>query len=172
MIKANNRPDIKKLLAKHKRHYLDLGCGEVKQDQAIGMDRRNVPGVDVVHDIEDLPWPFPDGVFDGIVASHIVEHLKPWLVFDVINEAWRVMKPEGKLMIATPYAGTTGFYQDPSHVHGWVEQTPLYFDPEHSSDLWTIYKPKPWRIDILTWHHDGNLEIVLKKRPAIESNGK
>ncbi len=163
--------NLKKLLAAHRHHYLDVGCGEDKVPEAIGMDKRLVQGVDVVHDLEVLPWPFPDGTFDTVVASHIMEHVKPWLTFDIVDEVWRVLKPDGKFLIATPYGMNELFMQDPSHVHGWTERTPSYFDPEHPSALYTIYRPLPWKICVCSWHQDGNMEIVMQKRPAMNGAG-
>ena len=150
------------------QRWLDVGCGEGKTEGAIGMDRRAVPGVDIVHDIEAVPWPFEDATFTRIIMSHVVEHLKPWLVIDIFNEMWRLLKPGGILMIATPYAGSFGFWQDPTHTKGWIEATPSYFDPEHASQLYYIYKPKPWQIVVNSWHADGNMEICLKKRSVNE----
>lgn len=146
------------------QHWLDVGCGDNKQAGCLGMDRRLLTGVDVVHDAEALPWPFPDATFDRIICSHILEHLKPWLMVDLIDEAWRVIKPGGRLLIAMPYAGSFGFYQDPTHIKAWNEATATYFDPE--KPLYAVYRPKPWRLEINTWHHDGNLEVVMVKRDA------
>ena len=160
--------DLQAKLRALKHQWLDLACGTNKQPGCLGMDMRDVKGVDIVHNMEDIPWPLPDDTFDLIIASHIVEHLKPWLMFDIFNEIWRVMQVGGRLMIVTPYAMAPSFHQDPTHIHGWVEATPTYFDPEHPSGLYEIYEPKPWKIDICTWHHDNNLEICLVKRPHNE----
>ena len=144
------------------QRWLDVACGSNKTPNACGMDKRKLDGVDVVHDIEEVPWPFPDGEFTRLIMSHIVEHLKPWLMVDVMNEAWRVLEPGGQLLIATPYAGSYGFYQDPTHVKGWNEATPTYFDPD--KPMYAIYEPKPWKILLNVWRNDGNLEIVMEKR--------
>ena len=85
---------------------LDLGCGFNKQEDFIGMDRRPVEGIDIVHDIEDLPWPLEDNCCKLILCSHLLEHLNPKYLVDIINEAWRVLAPDGKLVIAVPYAGS------------------------------------------------------------------
>ncbi len=90
-----------------------------------------------------------------------------------MDEIWRIMKPEGQLMITTPYAGSFGFWQDPTHIKGFNEATWAYFDPMVPLDrsnpslggLWNIYEPSPWRISVNTWHANGNAEIVLVKRP-------
>jgi hypothetical protein len=37
------------------------------------VDRRDLPGVDVVHNLDVYPWPFADGAFDEVVAVHLVE---------------------------------------------------------------------------------------------------
>lgn len=149
-------------VAKTAQHYLDIGCGPNKHPGAVGMDRRKLDGVDVVHDIEEFPWPFPDETFDKVLASHVIEHLKPWLMIDLMNEIWRVTKVGGQLLVAMPYAGSPGFYQDPTHIKTWNENTPLYFDPAHG--LYGIYEPKPWQIKVNSWHSDGNLEVVFAKR--------
>jgi len=153
---------MKSDLAKKSQLWLDVGCGGNKQPHCIGMDKRKLDGVDYVHDCERIPWPFKDEQFTNVIMSHLMEHLKPWLVIDIVNEVWRILKPDGTFMIAMPYAGSFGFYQDPTHVKAWNEATCRYFDPNFS--LYQIYQPSPWKIDINTWHSDGNLEVVLRKR--------
>ena len=32
-----------------------------------------------------------------------------------MDEVWRILKPEGQFMISIPFAGSTGYWQDPSH---------------------------------------------------------
>ena len=69
-------------------------------------------------------------------------------------------------MIAVPYAGSQGYFQDPTHCNPCNEVTWAYFDPLDRSGLWGIYKPKPWKIiaDSLSWNVNGNMEVVLEKR--------
>lgn len=127
------------------------------------MDKRKLPGVDIVHDLEVLPYPLPDGVCLSILASHIVEHLKPWLFIDIMNEWHRIMKPKGRLMIACPYGVSHGFVQDPTHCNAVNETTWGYFAPLHHSGLWGIYRPKPWHIIKNAWHTNGNMEVIMEK---------
>ena len=69
-------------------------------------------------------------------------------------------------MMAMPYPGSFGHWQDPTHIKPWNEATPRYFDPE-CPELYGIYQPKPWEIrNSIVWRSDGNIEIVLWKRPA------
>ena len=146
--------------------WLDLACGANKQPGAVGMDIRALPGVDIVQDLYELPWPLPDDCCARVLMSHIVEHLQPWRVWDIFNEVWRVMQPRGQLFIATPYAGSPRFWQDPTHTHGWMEATPQYLDPAYP--LYGIYRPQPWHIDLLEWHSVGDLSVILSKLPEPE----
>lgn len=140
---------------------LDLGCGENKNPGYTGMDKRPLDGVDIVHDIENIPYPLGDDSCAVIVMSHVIEHIKPWLTLDVINECWRLLEPDGLLLISTPYGGSFRYFQDPTHCNPWNEATPTYFDPEQP--LYQVYKPKPWHIEKLYWSVQGDIELVMRK---------
>jgi hypothetical protein len=145
---------------------LDVGCGANKQDGFVGMDARDLPGVDIVHNWNVYPWPLPDESVLVAVASHVVEHVNPadggflrWM-----DELWRVMKVGGEVAIATPHGLSQGFRQDPTHCNPMDEATFAYFDPENESGLWNIYRPRPWSVKHLFWNPMGNIEAVLVKR--------
>jgi len=59
-------------------------------------------GVDHVGDARDLSA-FPDGTFDEVYASHILEHLD-YIdgVLDALREWRRVLKPGGRLYVGVP----------------------------------------------------------------------
>jgi len=142
---------------------LDIGCGGNKQEGFLGMDKREMEGVDIVHDLEVFPWPLPDNCCTTVVASHFVEHLKPWLMLDFMNEVWRVLNPGGDFAIAVPYAGSRGYWQDPTHINGCNEVTWQYFDPDFP--LYAIYTPLPWSIHkgFPVYQNQGNMEVILRK---------
>jgi SAM-dependent methyltransferase len=142
---------------------LDLGCGDRKQEGFVGMDVRALDDVDITWDIEKFPWPVPDACCHTVVASHIVEHIKPWFTIPLFDEAWRVLKEGGKFLVATPYAGSPGFWQDPTHCNGFSHVTFQYFDPTYP--LYAIYKPKPFRIakGFPAFQVGGQLEIIMFK---------
>lgn len=151
---------------------LDIGCGANKQPGWVGMDIRELPGVDIVHDINVHPWPLPDGCALRAMASHLVEHIPPvmivdgrtrFLVIEFMNEVWRIMKTGGQFAIAVPHGSSQGFLQDPTHCNPCNEATWAYFSPGHPSGLWTIYQPKPWRIAHLSWSPAANVEVILEK---------
>lgn len=142
---------------------LDVGCGEGKNPGFVGLDRQRLPGVDIVHDLERFPYPIPESICLSITASHIVEHIKPWLFIPMMNELWRIMKPGGRLAIAHPYGVNELYVQDPTHCNPCNENTWLYFDPRHIA--YKFYKPKPWLLDkgFPVWDKDGIMEVLFKK---------
>ena len=140
---------------------LDVGCGSNIQPGFVGMDKRKLPGVDIEHDIEVIPWPIDDGAASVIKMSHVVEHIKPWLTIGLMDECWRVLEVGGTLAISTPYGGSYRYYQDPTHCNGWNEATLAYFDPRES--LYPVYRPKPWHITYAFWRIYGDVEATFEK---------
>jgi SAM-dependent methyltransferase len=147
---------------------LDIGCGANKQDGFVGLDIRDIDGVDIIHDFESIPWPLPDESVLVAMASHVIEHISPqrFGFINFMNEVWRVLKDGGEFAIATPHGSSQGYLQDPTHCNPCNEATWAYFDPDHPSGLYTIYQPKPWRIKYLVWSPAANIEVIMVKRGA------
>ena len=122
---------IERLIKDRGGIQLDIGCGRARQPDWVGMDLQDLPGVDIVHDWNDIPWPLPDESCVRAMASHVIEHVPPHNngFINFMNEVWRVLKPDGQFAIAMPYATSPGMYQDPTHCNFCNERTWLYFDP-------------------------------------------
>lgn len=58
----------------------------------------------VNHDVLSGPLPFPSDTFDGILASHCVEHWDCQEAVRVLKECRRVLYPDGFLIISVPNA--------------------------------------------------------------------
>jgi len=67
------------------------------------IDIRNLPGVDIIHDITDLPM-FKDDSVDEIRISHTIEHIHPNKIIKTLAEWYRILKSEGVLRIYCPDA--------------------------------------------------------------------
>lgn len=144
------------------KFHLDVGCGSNKRQGWIGLDRRELPGIDIIHDAEVLPWPLSDDSCAIILMSHLWEHLKPWLSIDIMNEMWRILAPGGQLQLVTPYGYSTGFLQDPTHCNPSNAQTWQYFDPQY--ELYGVYEPKPWHLKHYEEQMFGNQIVVYETR--------
>lgn len=161
--------NLTRLLKDNSGIRLDVGCGDNKQPGFVGIDYRKLPSVDIVHDLERFPWPLPDESVLVAVSSHVVEHINPHggTFIKFMDEVWRILKPGGEFAIATPYAGSLGYFQDPTHCNPCNENTWLYFDPledKAGGQLYGIYEPAPWQIKLNAYTKDGNMEVVLIKR--------
>ncbi|GAJ05154.1 unnamed protein product, partial [marine sediment metagenome] len=93
---------------------LDVGCGTAKVNGAIGIDRVNLPGVDVVHDLNTFPWPFDSESFDAIYMNDIIEHLTDTI--RVMEECYRLLKSGGRVYIRVVYWNHKYAFSDPTHV--------------------------------------------------------
>ena len=97
------------------KKILDIGCGNYKTIGSIGMDKIKLEGVDVVHDITKIPYPFKDSEFDEIHCYHIIEHIADVIKF--MEELYRIIKPEGVLYIRVPHASCIkSAWTDPTHI--------------------------------------------------------
>lgn len=103
---------------------LNLGCGETKKEGYVNVDWQSLANPDVTHDLNSLPYPFPDNSFDIIEAFHVLEHLdKP---FAIMKELHRISKPGGEVIIKVPHF-SRGFTHA-EHTHGFDVTFPLYFN--------------------------------------------
>jgi len=106
----------------------------------------------------------------GVITREEVEktigEVEPGPLFiRFMDEVWRILKPGGLFMSSFPYAGSSGFFQDPTHLNQINAATMTYFDPIAGQGvLYNIYKPKPWAIKECTYAVNGNMEVLLEKR--------
>ncbi|MFH0829343.1 MAG: class I SAM-dependent methyltransferase [Candidatus Kerfeldbacteria bacterium] len=102
------------------KKVLNIGCGKTRIPGSIGLDRVHIEGtVDVVHDLNTVPYPFPDSSFDEIHMYHVLEHLNEPM--KKIEELYRILKPEGVVYLRVPHFSSLGAFTDLTHVRpfGW-----------------------------------------------------
>ena len=85
--------------------FLELGVGQQAQwsgpDRYVRVDRRALPEVDVVCDLEE-GLPFRDGIASGIFSAHCLEHLSFVGAETCVRETFRVLKPGSGLQFYLP----------------------------------------------------------------------
>jgi SAM-dependent methyltransferase len=92
---------------------LNLGCGARPEPGWVNLDVVRLPGVDVVHDLDVLPWPFADGAAVQVKGEDVFEHVSDPLGF--MAECHRVLVPGGSLYLRTSYWQSENAYSDPTH---------------------------------------------------------
>jgi SAM-dependent methyltransferase len=105
---------------------LDLACGRNKAEGFTGVDACNLPGVDVVWDLDRRPWPWDDGAAAEARCSHYVEHVRDLMGF--MDELYRVLAPGASCLVVVPYYTSIRAWQDPTHVRAVSEASFLYFN--------------------------------------------
>lgn len=94
--------------ARSERVLLNLGCGHISLEGYLNVDRRALPGVDIVSEVDELP--FEKGEVDEIFSAHLLEHfpqeqlrreLLPYF-FNLLREGgeFRAVVPDAEAMIA------------------------------------------------------------------------
>jgi len=64
--------------------------------------------VDIVHDLNEFPYPFKDDFADYIYMLHVLEHLEN--PYKVLVECHRILKNEGVLDIIVPHKNNLSAY--------------------------------------------------------------
>ncbi|MBM2817611.1 MAG: methyltransferase 11 protein [Parcubacteria group bacterium] len=103
----------------------NLGCGNQVFDGVIGIDARGRKGANILHDLNNIPWPIEDSSADVIFMFQTLEHLDN--VVKIMEEIWRISKNKARIIIETPYFRHEGAFQDPTHKHFFTSATMQYF---------------------------------------------
>ncbi len=97
---------------------LNLGCGFNKREGFVNVDIGDYCAPDVIHDLEEVPWPWDDSVVDEIYMSHVLEHLGATTAgyFAVLQEMYRVCRHDARITIVVPHPRHDDFLHDATHV--------------------------------------------------------
>lgn len=131
---------------------------------ALGIDRderlvesANARGLHaVVASVDQLDAVLGNAV-DGIMASHIIEHLTPDAVTQLFIDMANIVRPDGVVVLVTPNMGdwrvaSEWFWTDPTHIR-----------PYPSGAVRQIVDPDHW-----TWDADGLEPMVFTRRTPVE----
>ena len=136
---------------------LDVGCGANKMEGAIGLDNNPRTNADVIHDLGELPYPFPDNEFDLVVSSHVVEHVPDVMGF--VGEMHRITRNGGTIRMLTPHYTNPDWANDPTHrnhINSYTFNT--FLDGRQVFDFYTDIRLKPiqCRVSLLKlWKYLG-----------------
>lgn len=141
---------------------LDVGCGVNKHEGAIGLDNNPRTGADVIHDLGQTPYPFPDNEFDLIVSNHVVEHIPDVMAF--VSELYRITKPGGTIRLLTPHYTNPDWATDPTHRNHFNSFSFNTFMPERQVfEFYTdvVLKPKKTYVSLANLWRSLGLEFIV-----------
>lgn len=128
VFRSEGFPELIGLMREEDRVVLDVGCGAGTNAKLMTQVRKTVHPVHVhaitlseaeaelvasdvdeiaVGNIETMPLNYPDGFFDAMLMSHVLEHLvDPW---GTLNRLRKYLRPGGRIYVALP---NVMFYQE------------------------------------------------------------
>ena len=109
---------------------LNLGCGDAKLEGWVNVDRILTFEPDVVHDLEQTPWPFDDDSCSEVLLNHVLEHVgRATDVFlAIMKELYRVCEAGATVRTHVPHPHHDDFINDPAHVRPITPETLAMFD--------------------------------------------
>jgi len=100
---------------KNKKIIVNIGCGKTRIPGSIGVDRIKIDNyVDIVHDLDIIPYPFKSNSVDEIHFYHVLEHLH--YPIKKLEELHRILKPSGILHMRVPHFSSLGAFTDLTHI--------------------------------------------------------
>lgn len=78
----------------------------------------------MVHDLAQLPLPFPAGRFNRIVCQDVLEHVD---IVPTMRELHRILASDGILEVRVPHFTSANTYGDPTHLRSFSVETFNFF---------------------------------------------
>lgn len=156
ILKAPKKRNTTKFL-KFKSLKLNLGCGEKHLEGYINIDKDPRVKPDLLLDLEKAKFPYEESSVDEVYTSHLLEHINNFN--PLMEEIYRVLKPNAKTIIFAPYGLSEGGIRDSTHVRYLGVGTFDYFD-RSNPHLYNIYK------------YDTNFRILKAERKGDNVFGK
>ena len=126
---------------------LNLGCGEKPMPDAVNIDIYKGKEVDLVCDIKK-GLPFGKEEIEEVRAEYFLQQIldNREFVF-VMNDIWRVLKPNGLFKFTVPNARYSTAFKDPFDCRYFTKETFDYFDCGHRRyKYYKGYGFKPWKV--------------------------
>ncbi len=157
---------------------LNLGCGHLALADYVNVDMRELPGVDVVAAIDDLP--FDDGSVREIHSAHVLEHfaeeelhrrlLPYWLSKLEPGGEFRAVVPDGLSMLEAYGRGEVSFGDLKSVLYGGQEYEGDFHFTMFAADTLTDLLERSGFVDVVVEdvgrRNDISLELqVAARRP-------
>jgi len=83
---------------------LNIGGGNIRYSNCINLELQPHDEVDadiygdITHNLPDIP----DNTFHEILMIHVIEHIERKFHMRVLDEVWRILKPNGRFVLAFP----------------------------------------------------------------------
>lgn len=141
-------PKVQEDLAAGRTIRLNLGVGQRSRPTYYGLDLIELPGVDVVADLNEPLSELPNNSVEAIYTNHTFEHIVNFL--PLLQEIHRVVIPNGTIDVVVPHFSSPYGYSDPTHVRFFGMYSFYYFSDPVDLPRKTppaFYIPERFKID-------------------------
>lgn len=138
---------------------IELGCGNSKTPGAIGVDINPRTQADIIHNLDQFPYPFSDNYADRIICKDVLEHVEHFV--KVMEEIWRIAKSGCEVEISAPFMSSVNYFSDPTHRRAFTSRSFDYFIRGTQAHK---YSYSPVEFDLLSVEYDSD---QLKVRRGI-----
>lgn len=121
----HSKIDLGTIIKDRKRLSIELGSGGKKKEGRITIDKVDLPGVDIVADLEEDLAFLPDQSVDEIHCRSVLEHIENFE--NLMAEMVRVLKTNGTAHIFVPHFSNPYYYSDYTHKRFFGFYTFYYF---------------------------------------------
>ena len=120
--------NLKEIIENGQPVIVELGCGTRKKPGRINIDKIDLPGVDIITDLEDGLRFLPDSSVDELHCNNVMEHINNFE--QLLGEIVRILKSSGKAYIFVPHFSNPYYYSDYTHKRFFGLYTFYYFVEE------------------------------------------
>ncbi len=118
---------------------LNLGAGLDIRKDFDNQDYKKHNGINLIFDLEKIPYPIESNTYDFILCNHIIEHIEN--IFGLFNELHRIAKPNAIIKIEVPHFSTNFAFTQIDHKHFFGLDSLNILEPTDSQN-----KTKPFKI--------------------------
>lgn len=120
------------------RKRLNFGCGLDIKEGYVNLDKSRTKGIDVVHDLDKYPWPFPGNYFDEVYGRDSIEHLKD--LFKAMQEIHRISKNGATVRLIVPYWHSSGAFYPNHHSFFNTDSMKFFTEANRNYDSFPGFK--------------------------------
>lgn len=117
--------DLEEMISSDNPMIVEIGCGPQKKKGRIGIDKIDLPNVDIVADLEQGLAFLPDNSVDEIHCRSVLEHIENFE--NLIRDIVRVLKNTGRAHIFVPHFSNPYYYSDYTHKRHFGLYSFYYF---------------------------------------------
>jgi hypothetical protein len=141
-------PAVQDELKAGRKLRLNLGCGMRRLPGFYNVDHIELPGVDILANLEEPFGDLPDDSVEAIYCRHTLEHVNRLL--PLLGEIHRVTHADGQIEVIVPHFSNPYAYSDPTHVRFFGLYSFYYFsDPQDQPrrKVPSFYVPERFRVE-------------------------